>query len=173
MLLEPEYTDGKQRIRDLELTVGVRTNRPGRAVGDLTFTVSPPGKPLGLTEMLAAFTGTVAQGHDPFVRIRFGPRCSLGALHEACKILASIESERGIRIEPPPDDQLYYRAFLPDEDMRDRDRRIMQPWELHLAATNDALQGTLVHIDETWRDGRIRRQNQPRAGYRHQRAGPR
>ncbi|MDB5325782.1 MAG: hypothetical protein JWM57_1351 [Phycisphaerales bacterium] len=53
-------------------------------------------------------------------------------------VLSTIEQDRGVKLNPPPADGLYYRAFLPDEAWRDRNTRLGEPWELFLKREVDA-----------------------------------
>jgi hypothetical protein len=64
-----------------------------------------------------------------------------------------MDSERGIRIEPPPVGQLYYRAFTPDRELLDRDVRMFHPWELALLEKDGAVSGKLLRIDSIYRTG--------------------
>ena len=81
----------------------------------------------------------------------------IGALKALCLILASIETDHGIRIEPPAAGHLYYKAYIPDNDLRDRDTRIMQPVELTLNYADDGtITMTLLDIKEHWHADKIK-----------------
>lgn len=64
-----------------------------------------------------------------------------------------MDSERGIRIEPPPPGQLYYRAFTPDRDLLDRDARMFHPWELSLSEQAGEISGRLLRINSVYTNG--------------------
>lgn len=63
-----------------------------------------------------------------------------------------MDSERGVRIEPPPRRQLYYKAFTPDTRLLNREERIYHPWELLLSEKMGRVQGTLVGIESVWNE---------------------
>jgi hypothetical protein len=58
-----------------------------------------------------------------------------------------------VRIEPPPPGQLYYKAFMPDRDLLDRDARFYHPWELALSEKDGAVSGKLLRINSVYRNG--------------------
>ncbi|GAI08008.1 unnamed protein product, partial [marine sediment metagenome] len=120
---------------------------------DLSFEIM--GEKLKLNEMLEKFAKMTETGHDPFVTLRFGDDLTLKAVHDLCVILSSIETEKGIRIEPPLPGHLYYKAFMPDESFRQREERISQPWELHLSVENSKITGVLTQIEQIWKDGKV------------------
>lgn len=106
----------------------------------------------GIRELHQAVTNLVAQGIDPYVTIRFDGEMPLARVREVCAVLASMESDRGLRMEPPPEGEPYYKAFLPKEQFRDRSARPAQPWELRITATNGATKAVLTRIEEKWKD---------------------
>ena len=46
-----------------------------------------------------------------------------------------ISTRSDVRISPPEPGEMYYQAFLPNPDYRDREKRPQQPWELTLYDT--------------------------------------
>ena len=74
-------------------------------------------------------------------------------MHAACAFIASIENEKGVRVEPPPAGHPYYRAFVPNEKFRQRADRPSQPLELHLAAPGQPGLGILTRIQESYGEG--------------------
>jgi hypothetical protein len=159
--LEPERKDGSKRVMDLVLEAAPRPASSNATVRDLVFRLRAAGdKTLGenlpLDQVLRTFSDLVKDSRDPCVTLQIADDMTLGLVRELCAVLASVETEDGIRMEPPPARHLYYKAFLPKDEMKDRNERIMQPWELRLAGPDTAPTGTLVRIEEVWRDERIR-----------------
>ena len=162
IIIEPEYKDGKKRVTDLCLDInpGAKANPNEQKPEELALTVkNTDGQVLNdektLNSALKLFTSFVEKGHDPFVTIRFGENLALKSLQEISTLLASIESENGIRIEPPPNGQLYYKSFLPNEEFRDRKKRASQPWELHFSAQKGDIIASLVKIEQIWKKNEV------------------
>jgi hypothetical protein len=141
IVLEPEHKDGKTRIRDLTLKV-VQKDR---------FTLldqsnKPISEEIDLVHLLAEFGKLTEAGQDPFVTIDIAGNLTLQQLHEFFSLIQTLDRDTGIRVEAPPPGQLYYRAFFPEEQWRDRTKRLGRPWELHakVGNANGALTGTLI-----------------------------
>jgi hypothetical protein len=158
--LRPELTNGAKRIADLSLNAAALPGTAGTNLQEVAFRLEGDAGRLtvtgGLNAVLAAFVSLNQQARDPFVSLRFDAGLPLGTLHDLCGLLATIDNEQGIRIEPPPEGQLYYKAFIPDETYRDREQRIAQPWELHLQSGIAGPTGTLIQIEQVWREDRVR-----------------
>ncbi len=158
LTIEPEYKGGKRRVRDLVLTARAKGKGPARSLKDVAFSVADSdgagiSKGDSLASALAEFTRVLKSGQDPFVSVRFGPRLSLQAIRQLCTLLAAVQSVKGIRIEPPLQGQLFFEAFLPPKILRDRKRRVFQPWELHLTEDSGKIDATLIEIQEDWKQG--------------------
>ena len=155
--MEPERPPGQRRVTDLFLDIlpGPGASSNGLSAARMTVTGSGgtafPGAN-DLNGVLAAFVRLREQDRDPFVVVRFDERLRLTTLRDLCRVLESVDTENGIRIEPPPPGHLYYRAFLPDPSYRNRETRFSQPWELALTRGEDGVRGTLTEIKEIWKD---------------------
>lgn len=90
---------------------------------------------------------------DCFMTVSFGDQVELGSAQALAMLLAAIDSDRGIRIDPPPAGQLHYRAFTPDRDLLDRDARMYHPWELSLSQKDGVVSGKLFRINSVWKNG--------------------
>jgi hypothetical protein len=90
---------------------------------------------------------------DCFMTVSFANEVELGSAQVLAKLLGAIDSERGIRIDPPPAGQLHYRAFIPDRDLLDRDARMYHPWELSLSEKDGVVSGKLFRINSVWKNG--------------------
>ena len=141
ILLEPEHKDGKTRVRDLTLKV---LQRDRFALLDASN--KPIASEIDLVHLLAEFGKLTDAGQDPFVTIDVAGDLTLQQLHEFFSIIQTLDRETGIRVEAPPPNQLYYRAFFPDEQWRDRAKRLGRPWELQakVGNANGSLSGTLI-----------------------------
>lgn len=157
---EPEHKDGRKRVMDLLLEVKPSTAGPTNEAsgGSLVFELSEGGKTLvgnaALPAVLKEFTVAVDAGRDTFVTVRFDDRLMLCDVKPVCAVLAAIDTESGIRVEPPPEGRLYYKAFLTDESFRNREERISQPWELRLKAGDEGVEGVLTRIEQLWIEGK-------------------
>ena len=155
LVLTPETRpSGKPRMRLMDLSV-----EPTNHAGEILFTLKEAaGEPVRIKafgELLKRLMAVIDEGCDPLVRLRFDEALPLARVREVCKVIQRIEGENGIRMEPPPEGQLFYKAYLPDEKWRERTKRLSQPWELHigrLSATNAVPPLRLVKISEDWSD---------------------
>ncbi|TFH18044.1 MAG: hypothetical protein E4H02_01140 [Lentisphaerales bacterium] len=155
VLLEPEYRDGRQRVADIRLKIAPAPGREDTAstIADVAFeliegesTVLAGGN--DLKDMLAVFERLASDGRDPFVTLDLDPRLKLKVAKDLSLFLRSIDRIGGIRIEPPPAGQLYYKSFSPGEALRDRANAVVHPWELRLMQDNDKITGTLTFVDD-------------------------
>lgn len=79
------------------------------------------------------------------VQPNFSPELTVAEARSAAKALSVVNSP-SVRISGFSDGQIYYQGFLPDEQWRDRQKRITQPLEVRLDATN----AVLTVIEEDW-----------------------
>ena len=157
--LRPEFNDGRRRVLPLEVDVHPRREAGVNGVEGLSFTVTSPSKehPLPLTDgtlvdLLKLFTELCDGTRDPYVVWRMNEALSVSAIRDLCRIVTSIDTETGIRVEPPAPGQLYYKAFIPDETYRERARRPTQPRELHLwSSPAGTATGLVTEIEELWK----------------------
>jgi len=158
--LTPEREDGPLRVADFTLDIRP-TERSVPAQGSLPYEfLLKDSKGTALTErrqlpnVLAVFGEMVKSKRDPFVSIQFDPRLTLQDVHKLCKFLHLINTEHGIRIEPPADGQLYYEAMLPDQQLLNIDQRLMDSWEVHLqreeADGKERITANLIHRKSTF-----------------------
>jgi hypothetical protein len=130
------------------------------SIGDLSFNLSgsPNVEPIvaPLAGLIEQFANLAGKGKDPFVSLRFSETVPIDLVRQVCLVLSEIEGESGIRMEPPPNGQLYYKAFLPEERHRKREDRVSQPWELRLYPSGSTNVNVLTQIKETWADGQMR-----------------
>ena len=106
-----------------------------------------------LSSVMEALAPLDRKRHDYYLTVRFGNQVELGSAQALAKILAIIDCERGIRIEPPPAGHLCYRAFTPDRDLLDREARLYHPWELALTESNGVVSGKLLRVNSVYKSG--------------------
>ena len=148
VVITPEHADGKKRVVDLLLKAVAGTEQ-----ADFSLQLIGPDRSLagGFPKVLEEIRRLNEGGHDPFVSVEFGPSLSVGVIQKICAVIDATETEKGMRIEPPRDNQFYFRAFLPKESYRNRKTRITQPWELRLQRENDTVRGQLTQIHADWK----------------------
>ena len=148
------------RKRVIDLLLSVDGEPATVSLNDLRFSLksgaSELNKEPSLTSVLAAVSGLVDDGRDPYVSLQFGAGVSLQALHDLCALLSSVDTEKGMRIEPPRPGQLFYKAFAPASTFLDRESRMAQPWELRLVSKESGVTAILTRIEETWKAGQPR-----------------
>jgi hypothetical protein len=148
IVLQPEYKDGKQRVRDVTLKASVAPGKENAGVKGLEFSLTDAaGTSIAdggtLVHMMAAFGKLTESGHDAHVTIDIDDSMPLRTVREFYEVVMSMDVENGIRVEPPPEGHLFYRAFFPDQEWRDRENRLGRPWEFHVTSARP-LAGTLI-----------------------------
>jgi hypothetical protein len=136
---------------ELALRVGIKDGASGASLKDLRLVLNdakekPVGKTSEMAGLLAALSDIVDGGHDAFVRIMPDEQVSLHALRQLFAVLDIVQAGSSVQIEPPPQGQLFYRAFLPDETWRDRAKRLNQPWELRLRIQEGNVSGVFTDV---------------------------
>jgi hypothetical protein len=102
------------------------------------------------TLLLNQLTNMLHQGIVPYLNITPDENIPVSKLITILHKIETLTEDDGIRINPPADGHLFYKAFLPNDSWRDRLQRPGQPWELHLAHRDNHLAGTLYQLEETW-----------------------
>lgn len=158
--IEPEYKDGKKRVLDLKLEVTTKPDTDIKTLDDLEYHLKDSdnmelNKKLSLNSVLKVFDSINDKGQDPFVSLNISDDITITAVAKLCAICSTIDTEKGIRIEPPASGHLYYRAFIPNEQQRNRAERFAQPWEFSLSLINSGMAGVLTKIDQLWKKDKI------------------
>ena len=127
------------------------------AVTGIAFTITAAARAAerldGLPELLKHLQQAVKSGHDPYLSLAFEDAVPLTRARQTALALQQIEGENGIRLDAPPPGALYYRAFLPDEQWRERGKRLAQPWELRIVRKAEGgYDATAVQTTENWSD---------------------
>lgn len=156
LTLSPEARpDGTRRVAEIvceaRAHTGTATNAGLAAVSCVTQGdgLAPCTNDVrGTLERLAAIARA---GRDPFVRLSFADDLTVATVRDLARVLKAVDGEGGIRVDAPPEGQLYYKAFLPDDKWRTRGERFAQPWELRIGRGQDGQwHDTLVQVLEDW-----------------------
>jgi len=86
----------------------------------------------------------------------FGPDLSLARVTTLARELQLLEQHvSSVRIQPPQEGQLFYKAFVPDPRYKSRENRPSQPIEIHLSSSGGKeVTATLMELEEIWGDSR-------------------
>lgn len=146
--------DGKPRV--LPVTIKASPAAAGQGVSfECALASEPPVRLASLAEVVKLLLRQVEAARDPYLTLSFDDALPQSRAREICAALQMIEGEKGVRLEPPPPGQIFYKSFLPDEKWRERQTRLSQPWELHVGPaprTGDEPALKLVQILEDWSD---------------------
>jgi hypothetical protein len=154
--LQPERRpEGQRRVVDVRLTA---QPVPGSVTNGLVgvqlvgFSADPvfPAMTNDVRGAFQRFAALAQSGRDPFVALTWDDRLTLAAARDLALALTTVEGVGGIRLDAPPQGQLFYKAFLPQEQWRNRKDRLAQPWELRLTRKGDGWSRVLVEIREDW-----------------------
>lgn len=129
-------------------------------VRDVALMFSPEGvlinggEAMPLPAALASLQALIASQpqHDVYTTLRWDDMLTLSQINDFCRVLALLDVDTGIRVEPPVPGDPYYKAFMPQASWRERENRFSQPCELRFDADGGA---TVVAIEERWLDDAI------------------
>lgn len=105
---------------------------------DVTLT---PGSGAQVLQRIQA----VAEAGEVDVRAAFDPALTVSEATRIAQALALVDSPK-VKFNGRADGQLFFRAFLPSADWRDRQKRLVQPFELTIRPDG----GELVFVEEDW-----------------------
>jgi len=146
VVLRPGAAAGKRRARQIQLAV---QQDPG-ATG-LKFRLTDAGKVLwedtDITPVLEKLIAWKQDGGVAYVTLSFDNAVRAGDVGKTCVLMAMLESLGAVRMNPPPAGQLNWRAFVPSRDWLTPEGRTVQPWELHLAKSNETVVAALVRYE--------------------------
>ncbi|MGI5869119.1 MAG: hypothetical protein ACOX9C_06735 [Kiritimatiellia bacterium] len=142
IVLTPESRPADSPRRVLDVTLAFTTN--GVAIDD-----APPAP---LPEVLTKLQASTQAARDVHATVTWADDLPLMQIRDTCRVLKILDSDGGVRLEPPVQGNPYYKAFVPNESWRTRAQRPTQPCELRI--DNDGAT-TLVVIEEIWKEGEI------------------
>lgn len=149
--------DVAPRVVPVSLTAQPRTGLDGPAAGlaDVAWawTIDGTTQTNAFDTVIKAFMTLIAAGHEPHVTVRLDDRLTVQAATAAAAVVLAVEGVNGVRIDGPPEGYLYLKAFLPQQEWRDREKRLLQPYELRLEREGETgWRRTFVQIHEDWSD---------------------
>ena len=159
VVLTPEYPAEKKRVTDVAITVEPSKREDGTDIRDLRYQVKVgDAEPVEKTleGLLGVLAGLNADGKDAFASISPDPGVSVANLRDLYGLVNELAGAGRLRMEPPADDALFFRAYTPPEHYRKREDRISQPIELHVKKNGERLEGTLVFIEQKWPKGQVK-----------------
>ena len=148
LILEPVIKDGQDRILDLQLAFTGDQQHPTILTKAGDDTPLAKGK---LVTVLAAFEKLSKQDREVFVTLDYRDDLTIADAQHYSQLIKAIDTDQGIRVEPPQKGQFFYEAFCPREDMLDRETRYAHPWELELSRNAEqAIAGKLLLFDSDY-----------------------
>lgn len=153
--LKPRSRQGDRPFLDFTLRAEPATNTPAGTATPIRWslsgadrTVAAKGADLSaLQESLAALA---AGRKHIYVTIEPSDAMDISQLRQLAKAVETLEDKGLMRVEPPPAGHPYYKAFLPNEQHRQRANRPIQPWEFYIGSAGATNQ--LVYVEEIWGD---------------------
>ena len=155
IVMTPADPDGRSRTRHLVLAIasGSASNVVACRLSEEEGDVLHAGLPL--KDMLGKIESLRSEDTDCMITLSFGDTLPIAEVARACAVLGMMEVMGIVKIKPPGEGELYYRAFVPDKAWMTPEKRPTQPWELHLARKEGTLTGTMVLHEAVWADGSI------------------
>ena len=161
--IEPLTNTAARLVKDLTLEIhakpatGTNVLNGLQQLKNLAFQLKDADAVLNEKSTISSVLETIArldrEKNDYFLTVNFGADVTLGGAQALAKILSIMDCDRGIRINPPTDRQIFYRAFNPDRDLLDRNTRPYHPWDLSLSAKDGLVSGKLLGVDAIWKQG--------------------
>jgi len=161
LVIEPVNKDGARRVKDLvlQLQAGAMPTNSGlkERLSGLICQLKESETVLNAKpSLLSVFDALAAldrKKHDYYLAVSFGDGVELGDARALAMLFSTIDCERGVRIEPPPAGQLHYKAFIPPQQLLDRENRMYHPWELSLSEKDGHVSGVLLLVESVWKEG--------------------
>ncbi len=157
VIMTPEpRPDGSPRVKDLIIAAEPLPDKTGATLDEMAIRLLDADGNLLNPDNLT-MTGVLSKlntlkNHDLHTALRIDEKLALGGIRAFCRIVRDIEGERGIRVEAPRENRLYYQAFLPNPSFVDREKRNSHPWELYLEPGNGTLTGRVEFIERYWKE---------------------
>ena len=153
--MEPFFKDGQPHRIDCTLTVAPATS--SKTNSDLFYCLqeSAGKEVLNTNQTIQGFLATLgrlsAGIEEVFVTVHPDNSTPLDSLQKMARLLNTLDNEKGIRIDAPPPGEPYFKAFIPNEQHRNRENRPEQAGELHLHTSSGITTGELVWVDRAWK----------------------
>ncbi len=159
IVIRPEFTDGTERVCDLALKVEPPADRLDSITNYIYRIEGADGKLLNeekdIRSVIDVFVKKNKASKDIYVSVSFADDVPAGRAAQVSQVVQSWETSGSIRVAPPIEGQLYYRAFIPNPAHLDRKGRSGHPWELRLRKKDDSVSGTLTQCEFDWKSGDV------------------
>lgn len=155
--IEPLDKPGHTRVLDLDLKIYSANKGPAGSLKQLGFALYHDKKQLNPGRDFQGVITTLArlsrENKDPFVTAHVDGQITVQAVKQMMTLLSAMQSHEGMRLEAPPEGQLFHEAFMPPDHWRDRKKRLLEPWELHLSEDGSDVPVRLLDVREEWLGG--------------------
>lgn len=88
---------------------------------------------------------------DTYVQLAYAADVSLTDIASFATLINQLELKEQLKVESPTN-QLYYKAFLPQDAWLKRSDRLAQPLEFYISKTEDKITKKLIAVKEIWPD---------------------
>jgi hypothetical protein len=158
LTMRPEFTNGARRVQEITLTADSAVGSSTSQTGEVVFSLKENGADKTIGDLNSAavikrLKKIKENKKDIFLTVVFGLDMPLGLCAATAAFCDKLSNSGVVIMEPPKEGGLYYKAFIPDESMRKRENRYIQPLELHLKMFKGKIDGTVIKIKETWGTG--------------------
>jgi len=151
IVLEPFYRDNAVHWVEYSLTVSPDERQ------EVCYSLGDgAGQTVNTNRTLNGFLATLGRlaerECEVFVTLRPDDALTLKALSTMAQILGELDTDRGIRLEAPPEGHPYFKAFLPNPSYRHREARQAPAAEFFLSTQGGVTTGELVFVETEWKD---------------------
>lgn len=101
-----------------------------------------------LVDLVQSLSSLVNGSSDWFTTAQIDPSVRVTDVRKMYAVLMTMEQDRGIKLDPPVGQNLFHRAFFPQEAWRNRQERLGEPWELFLVRQEGKLVARLERYVE-------------------------
>jgi len=143
VVMTPGPSDGKPPPKNLNLLIAMSKGTNG-VVCRLSEKEKVLCEEVQIASALEHVFNLKKESGTPFVHLSFGKELPLAVVSKAAMAMTMMEAMDVVAIEPPTGNELYYRAFVPNNEWLKPDARPCQPWELHLGREQGRVAGALI-----------------------------
>jgi hypothetical protein len=156
----PEFTNGQTRVHDYVLTISSQEKKDDDAPLEHIVCAwqekgSDNTQSFGLKSLFDQLKKLKDEKIDAHTTLILDDALTASEIRAIYFIINQTASQNLIRLEPPAEGHLFYRAWLPPEEWRSRVNRISQPLELTLTKNEDGVSGTLAVIQAEYKDQKV------------------
>lgn len=148
--LRPEFRNGRRRVAEYTVDIRAGGGSGGEGLASLAVTLAAAAGEVilngGFEDVFVYLQDRIKDGEEPYLALRFDDALSVASVGNIARFIRQFLIPQQVRFEPD-DTQLFYSAFLPNENWRDpgRRQRASQPVEVHWSSAGDAgFSGSIV-----------------------------